>query len=284
MVVVDLEGDARSTPTPGSTEISGYSAEDRRDAEDARRGAVPRTAPRLRMLRDAFAPAEYPSKFDLRVRRRDGEVHTLSLSTSAALRDENAVIITCATSPPSAPPPRRARAHAALPHLAHRELAGRHRGRLAHRRRAAAQLRRRAHPRVVAAPTSAADAVIDASSARGTSRSTRGGCTAASRGASRAPAARSSRATARSSRCCSPQALVRRGPRAGMVVIFSDQRERLRIEERLARGAVRARAHRAAVDDRGALRGGGARAQPAAHEPSTATPSSSSGARAKTPR
>lgn len=92
MVVFDLDGRPLYA-NPRVTEITGYSEAEVRDIKllDV---VFPDDHDRMRALREAYGRREYPSQFDLRVIRKDGEVRTLSLSSSAAVRDENAVLIT----------------------------------------------------------------------------------------------------------------------------------------------------------------------------------------------
>ncbi len=92
MVVFDLDGRPLHA-NPRVTEITGYSEAEVRDIK-LHDVIFPDDHDRLRALREAYGRREYPSQFDLRVIRKDGQVRTLSLSSSAAVRDENAVLIT----------------------------------------------------------------------------------------------------------------------------------------------------------------------------------------------
>lgn len=92
MVVFDLDGNPLHA-NPKVTEITGYSEAEVRDLK-LHDVIFHEDHERLRLLREGFGRGEYPALFDLRVVRRDGEVRTLSLSTSAAVRDANAVLIT----------------------------------------------------------------------------------------------------------------------------------------------------------------------------------------------
>lgn len=92
MVVFDLDGRPLHA-NPKVTEISGYSEAEVRDLK-LHDVIFHEDHERLRALREAFGRGEYPAQFDLRVVRKDGEVRTFSLSTSAAVRDANAVLIT----------------------------------------------------------------------------------------------------------------------------------------------------------------------------------------------
>ena len=233
MVVVDLEGRPLYS-NPRVTEISGYSAAEVR-ALKMGDVVVPEDRPRLRALRDAFGRQEYPSKFDLRVRRRDGEVRTLSLSTSAAMRDENAVLVTVRDV------------------TAERSTAAE----LARTQRFLTSLIESSPDAIVAAANSgavlllnsaaerilgwrradlAADAVIDGFFREGHfqeyARRVHGTAEGRIEGARSEVIARDGEVIPV---LLSAATLHAEGPGAGIVVIFSDQRERLRIEERLAR-------------------------------------------------
>ena len=233
MVVVDLDGHPLHS-NPRVTEISGYSAAEVR-ALKMGDVVVPEDRPRLRALRDAFRRQEYPSKFDLRVRRRDGEVRTLSLSTSAAMRDENAVLVTVRDV------------------TAERSTAAE----LARTQRFLTSLIESSPDAIVAAANSgavlllnsaaerilgwrradlAADAVIDGFFRAGHfqeyARRVHGTAEGRIEGARSEVIARDGEVIPV---LLSAATLHAEGPGAGIVVIFSDQRERLRIEERLAR-------------------------------------------------
>jgi len=233
MVVVDLEGRPLYS-NPRVTEISGYSAEEIRELK--MRDVVPaEDMPRLRMLRDAFARREYPSKFDLRLRRRDGEVHTLSLSTSAALRDENAVIITVRdVTAERSTAAELARTQSFLTSLIESSpdaiVAASHTG--------AVLLLNSAAERILGwcRADLGPDAVIDSFFREGHfqeyARRVHGSVEGRIEGARSEVIARDGEVIPV---LLSAGTLHAEGPGPGMVVIFSDQRERLRIEERLAR-------------------------------------------------
>jgi PAS domain S-box-containing protein len=233
MVVVDPQGRPLYS-NPRVTEITGYSAEEVR-ALKMLDIVVPEDRPRLRVLRDAFARKEFPSKFDLRVRRRDGEVRTLSLSTSAALRDDNSVLITVRDA------------------TAERSTAAE----LARTRNFLTSLIESSPDAIVAASNagtvlllnSAAErilgcrradlptgALIDGFFREGHfqeyARRVHGTAEGRIEGARSEVIARDGEVIPV---LLSAAKLHAEGPGAGMVVIFSDQRERLRIEERLAR-------------------------------------------------
>lgn len=233
MMVVDLEGHPLYS-NPRVTEISGYSAAEVRELT-MKDVVVPEDHHRLRALRDAFERREYPAKFDLRVRRRDGEVRTLSLSTSAALRDENAVLITVRDV------------------TAERSTAAE----LARTQRFLTSLIESSPDAIVAASNSGAvlllnsaaerilgwrradlapGAVIDGFFREGHfqeyARRVHGAAEGRIEGARSEVIARDGEVIPV---LLSAATLHADGPGAGMVVIFSDQRERLRIEERLAR-------------------------------------------------
>ncbi|MBK6529418.1 MAG: PAS domain S-box protein [Deltaproteobacteria bacterium] len=233
MVVVDLEGRPLYS-NPRVTEISGYSAEEIRDLK-MRDVVLPEDVPRLRMLRDAFARREYPSKFDLRLRRRDGEVHTLSLSTSAALRDENAVIITVRdVTAERSTAAELARTQSFLTSLIESSpdaiVAASHTG--------AVLLLNSAAERILGwcRADLGPDAVIDSFFREGHfqeyARRVHGSVEGRIEGARSEVIARDGEVIPV---LLSAGTLHAEGPGPGMVVIFSDQRERLRIEERLAR-------------------------------------------------
>jgi len=233
MVVVDLEGRPLYS-NPRVTEISGYSAEEIRDLK-MRDVVLPEDMPRLRMLRDAFARREYPSKFDLRLRRRDGEVHTLSLSTSAALRDENAVIITVRdVTAERSTAAELARTQSFLTSLIESSpdaiVAASHTG--------AVLLLNSAAERILGwcRADLGPDAVIDSFFREGHfqeyARRVHGSVEGRIEGARSEVIARDGEVIPV---LLSAGTLHAEGPGPGMVVIFSDQRERLRIEERLAR-------------------------------------------------
>lgn len=92
MVVFDLDGHPLHV-NPRVTEITGYTEAEVR-AINLREVVFADDLERLRALREAFGRGEYPSQFDLRILRKDGEVRTLSLSCSSAVRDDRAVLIT----------------------------------------------------------------------------------------------------------------------------------------------------------------------------------------------
>ena len=233
MVVVDLEGHPLYS-NPRVTEISGYSAAEVR-ALNMGDVVVPEDRPRLRALRDAFGRQEYPSKFDLRVRRRDGEVRTLSLSTSAAMRDENAVLVTVRdVTAERSTAAELARTQLFLTSLIESSpdaiVAAANSG--------AVLLLNSAAERILGWRRAdlAADAVIDGFFREGHfqeyARRVHGTAEGRIEGARSEVIARDGEVIPV---LLSAATLHAEGPGAGIVVIFSDQRERLRIEERLAR-------------------------------------------------
>jgi PAS domain S-box-containing protein len=233
MVVVDLEGRPLYS-NPRVTEISGYSAAEVR-ALKMGDVVVPEDRPRLRALRDAFGRQEYPSKFDLRVRRRDGEVRTLSLSTSAAMRDENAVLVTVRdVTAERSTAAELARTQLFLTSLIESSpdaiVAAANSG--------AVLLLNSAAERILGWRRAdlAADAVIDGFFREGHfqeyARRVHGTAEGRIEGARSEVIARDGEVIPV---LLSAATLHAEGPGAGIVVIFSDQRERLRIEERLAR-------------------------------------------------
>lgn len=234
MVVVDLEGRPLYS-NPRVTEISGYSADEIRDLK-MRDVVLPEDMHRLRMLRDAFARREYPSKFDLRLRRRDGEVRTLSLSTSAALRDEKAVIITVRdVTAERSTAAELARTQSFLTSLIESSpdaiVAASHTG--------AVLLLNSAAERILGwcRADLGPDAVIDSFFREGHfqeyARRVHGSVEGRIEGARSEVIARDGEVIPVLLSAGTLHAEDAEGP--GMVVIFSDQRERLRIEERLAR-------------------------------------------------
>jgi PAS domain S-box-containing protein len=92
MVVIDPSGQVLFA-NPRAAEITGYEDADLRRAyahfivtrED--RGIA-------RAMRANFRRRVFPSNVDLRIRRRDGELRTLALSTSSLHRDDHAVLLT----------------------------------------------------------------------------------------------------------------------------------------------------------------------------------------------
>lgn len=233
MVVVDLKGRPLYS-NPRVMEITGYSAAEVRELKMISI-VVTEDHHRLRALGEAFARREYPSKFDLRVRRRDGEVRTLSLSTSAALRDKNAVVITVRdVTTERSTAAELARTQSFLTSLIESSpdaiVAGSHSG--------AVLLLNSAAERILGwlRADLAADAVIDSFFREGHfqefARRVHGTTERRIAGARSEVIARDGEVIPV---LLSAGTLHADGPGAGMVVIFSDQRERLRIEERLAR-------------------------------------------------
>ena len=233
MVVVDLQGHPLYS-NPRVTEITGYRPEEIRELRmlDI---VVPEDHPRLRALGQAFARREYPSKFDLRLRRRDGEVRTLSLSTSAAMRDEGAVLITVRdVTTERSTAAELARTQSFLTSLIESSpdaiVAASHTGAILLLNSAAERILgwRRADL--------SADAVIDGFFREGHfqeyARRVHGTAEGRIEGARSEVIARDGEVIPV---LLSAGTLHSDGPGPGMVVIFSDQRERLRIEERLAR-------------------------------------------------
>jgi len=92
MVVVDPSG-AVLFANPRATEITGYTENEMR-TRPVQGVVLPDDEPVVEGLRTAFAEGRYPVNIDVRVRRRDGVLRTLSLSTSPALREEHAVLLT----------------------------------------------------------------------------------------------------------------------------------------------------------------------------------------------
>lgn len=91
MVVLDLEGRVLFG-NPRSSEITGYAL------EQVQKGyalsAVARVDRALvRRLREGFRRGEYPTSVDVRVRRPTGEVRTLSVATSPVLGEARAVLV-----------------------------------------------------------------------------------------------------------------------------------------------------------------------------------------------
>jgi PAS domain S-box-containing protein len=92
MVVIDPSG-AVLFANPRATEITGYTENEMR-TRPVQGVVLPEDEPVVAGLRTAFAEGRYPVNIDVRVRRRDGVLRTLSLSTSPALREEHAVLLT----------------------------------------------------------------------------------------------------------------------------------------------------------------------------------------------
>jgi PAS domain S-box-containing protein len=92
IVVIDPEGHLLFS-NPRAREITGYTEEDLRskkviemfEAEDVTRG---------RALRDGFVQGHYPQGVDLAVRKKNGTRITLSINFSSVLREEGAVLCT----------------------------------------------------------------------------------------------------------------------------------------------------------------------------------------------
>jgi PAS domain S-box-containing protein len=92
MVVIDPSGQVLFA-NPRAAEITGY------DDADLRRAYAHFIVTRddrgiARSLRANFRRRVFPSNVDLRIRRRDGELRTLALSTSSLHRDDHAVLLT----------------------------------------------------------------------------------------------------------------------------------------------------------------------------------------------
>ncbi len=92
MVVFDLEGRPLYA-NPRMEEITGYDDQDLRHArvQDVVAGGDRRKVARLF---EGFKHAEFPRQVDIRIKHKDGRERTVSLSTSAALLGEHAVLIT----------------------------------------------------------------------------------------------------------------------------------------------------------------------------------------------
>ncbi|MEI8256551.1 MAG: PAS domain S-box protein, partial [Deltaproteobacteria bacterium] len=92
MVVIDQQG-CTLFANPRVTDILGYTEEDMRGLS-ARAVVIKEDRARVLELAGGFANGEYPVNVDLRVKRVDGAVRTLSVSFSALLREEGAILIT----------------------------------------------------------------------------------------------------------------------------------------------------------------------------------------------
>lgn len=92
MVVIDPSGRVLFA-NPRAAEITGFSEADLRRAY-AHFIVAREDRPLARGLRAGFRRGVFPLGVDLRIRRRDGAARTLSLSTSSLLRDEQAVLLT----------------------------------------------------------------------------------------------------------------------------------------------------------------------------------------------
>jgi PAS domain S-box-containing protein len=92
IVVIDPEGRLLFS-NPRASEITGYTEEDLRtkkvaemfEADDISRG---------RALRDGFIRGQYPQGVDLSIRKKQGDKITLSINFSSVLREEGAVLCT----------------------------------------------------------------------------------------------------------------------------------------------------------------------------------------------
>lgn len=92
MVVIDPSGRVLFA-NPRAAEITGYAEPDLQRAF-AHFIVARDDRPLARGLRAGFRRGEFPSGVDLRIRRRDGAIRTLSLSTSSLSREERAVLLT----------------------------------------------------------------------------------------------------------------------------------------------------------------------------------------------
>jgi PAS domain S-box-containing protein len=92
MVVIDHNGRTLFS-NPKASEILGYNEEEVRK-QPAPAFVVREDRPRIAALRRGFARGEFPTNVDLRVPRKDGVVRTLSISFSSLLREERAILVT----------------------------------------------------------------------------------------------------------------------------------------------------------------------------------------------
>lgn len=92
MVVVDHSGRTLFS-NPKASEILGYGEDEMRNMA-ASTIVMDEDRPRLSALRRGFARGEFPTNVDLRVRRKDGAWRTLSISFSSLEREGNAILIT----------------------------------------------------------------------------------------------------------------------------------------------------------------------------------------------
>jgi len=92
MVVIDHEGKTLFA-NPRATEILGYSESELR-ARNAATLVVREERARLVQIRRGFLAGSFPANLDLRVRCKAGTVCTLSMSFSELLREDNAVLLT----------------------------------------------------------------------------------------------------------------------------------------------------------------------------------------------
>lgn len=92
MVVIDPNGRVLFA-NPRAAEITGYSDADLRGAF-AHFIVAAEDRARARTLRQGFRERRFPADTDLRIRRRDGAVRTLSVSTASLLRETHAVLLT----------------------------------------------------------------------------------------------------------------------------------------------------------------------------------------------
>lgn len=91
IVVVDPDGPVLFSNRM-AREISGYAA-DELHGKRLSQVVAPRDSSRLKAISDGFARGEYPRNFDLHIVRKDGRVILLSLNSSP-LREDNALLFT----------------------------------------------------------------------------------------------------------------------------------------------------------------------------------------------
>lgn len=92
MVVTDHQGRALFA-NPRATQILGYSEQELREMT-AQSMVIEDDWKRTQELIQGFCRGEFPTNVDLRVRRKDGAVRTLSISFSMLLREDDALLIT----------------------------------------------------------------------------------------------------------------------------------------------------------------------------------------------
>jgi PAS domain S-box-containing protein len=92
IVVIDPEGHLLFS-NPRASEITGYTAEDLRTKKVAEMFAADDIS-RGRALRDGFIRGQYPQGVDLTIRSKSGDKITLSINFSSVLREEGAVLCT----------------------------------------------------------------------------------------------------------------------------------------------------------------------------------------------
>ena len=92
MAVIDHTGHVIFA-NPKVSEITGYTDEEVRNG-NLLLAIARQDRGRVSVLREGFRRGEFPAGVDLRIRRRDGGERVVSIATSALLRDQSAVLVT----------------------------------------------------------------------------------------------------------------------------------------------------------------------------------------------